>query len=87
MAKVVRGGVMVTGNFEKSSVFGKGVRPSKTFQLNDQLRRDIYAEIRKLNSKSILESEREERVCHGWPPEAGKLVHQWHTYSRALWRG
>lgn len=40
---------MTTGNFEKRSVFGKKIRPSKTFQLNDQLRRDIYAEIRKLN--------------------------------------
>lgn len=40
---------MTTDNFEKSSVFGKGVRPSKVHQLNDQLRRDIYAEIRLLN--------------------------------------
>lgn len=40
---------MTTDNFEKRSVFGKGVRPSKVHQLNDQLRRNIYAEIRKLN--------------------------------------
>ena len=37
------------GDFEKTSPFGKGVRPSKIFQQNDKLRRNIYAEIRKLN--------------------------------------
>lgn len=36
-------------DFEKSSVFGKSVRPIAKFQRNDKLRRDIYAEIRKLN--------------------------------------
>ena len=40
---------MVIDNFEKSSVFGKGVRPTEIYQRNDKLRRDIYAEIRKLN--------------------------------------
>ena len=35
--------------FEKRSVFGKGVKPIAKFQQNDKLRRDIYAEIRKLN--------------------------------------
>lgn len=40
---------MVTDNFEKTSVFGKGVKPIAKFQQNEQLRKDIYFEIRKLN--------------------------------------
>ena len=40
---------MVTDKFEKSSVFGKGIRPVDKFQQNDKLRRAIYFEIRKLN--------------------------------------
>jgi len=35
--------------FEKTNVLGKGVRPMEVHQRNEQLRRDIYAEIRKLN--------------------------------------
>lgn len=46
---MVCGDIMVTDNFEKSSVFGKGIRPSAKFQKNDKLRRNIYFEIRKLN--------------------------------------
>lgn len=36
-------------DFEKSNVLGKGVKPAAKFQLNDRLRRDIYAEIKQLN--------------------------------------
>lgn len=47
--------------FEKSNVFGKGTRPTKIFQRNDRLRRDIYAEIRKLNK--TLDTERRNAQC------------------------
>lgn len=40
----------MTDNFEKSSVFGKNVRPAAKFQQNDALRKAIYFEIRKLNT-------------------------------------
>jgi len=39
----------MTDNFEKTSPFGKGVRPVAKFQQNEKLRREIYFEIRKLN--------------------------------------
>jgi hypothetical protein len=39
----------MTDKFEKSNVLGKNVRPMDKFQQNDQLRRDIYFEIRALN--------------------------------------
>ena len=37
-------------NFEKTSVFGKGFRPAAKYQQNEKLRKDIYFEIRKLNT-------------------------------------
>ena len=40
----------MTDSFEKTSVFGKNVRPINRFQKNERLRRDIYFEIRKLNT-------------------------------------
>ncbi len=40
---------MIPDKFEKSNVLGKGVKPAAKFQQNSRLRRDIYAEIRKLN--------------------------------------
>jgi len=39
----------MTDDFEKSSVFGKSIRPIAKYQRNNILRRDIYTEIRKLN--------------------------------------
>lgn len=51
---------MTTDNFEKSSVFGKNIRPAKVHQLNESLRRDIYFEIRKLN-KTLHANKRDSR--------------------------
>lgn len=51
---------MVTDNFEKRSVFGKGYRPAKIHQLNEKLRKDIYFEIRKLN-KTLHANKRDSR--------------------------
>jgi len=39
----------MTDDFEKSSVFGKSIKPIAKYQRNNILRRDIYTEIRKLN--------------------------------------
>jgi len=36
--------------FEKKSVLGKDIRPMEVYQKNNELRRDIYLEIRKLNN-------------------------------------
>lgn len=52
---------MATDNFEKTSPFGKGVRPSEIYQRNDKLRRDIYAEIKKLNK--TLDTKRRNAQC------------------------
>lgn len=41
--------INMTHKFEKRSVFGKGVRPTKIYQRNNKLRKDIYFEIRQLN--------------------------------------
>jgi hypothetical protein len=35
--------------FEKKHVFGEGVRPMDTYQKNEEMRKKIYFEIRKLN--------------------------------------
>lgn len=51
---------MTADNFEKSSVFGKGIRPTEKFQKNDQLRKSIYFEIRKLN-KTLHANKRDSR--------------------------
>lgn len=51
---------MTTDNFEKSSVFGKKIRPAKVHQCNEQLRKDIYFEIRGLN-KTLHANKRDSR--------------------------
>ncbi len=51
---------MTTDNFEKSSVFGKNVRPAKVHQRNESLRKEIYFEIRKLN-KTLHANKRDSR--------------------------
>lgn len=51
---------MTTDNFEKRSVWGKGHRPLKVKQLNEQLRKDIYFEIRELN-KTLHANKRDSR--------------------------